>query len=193
MFLSIGIFWGLPFLQSMRVFSKYHGRQIYKKAYNFTLLNPNQEPVSLNSFKGKYVFLFFGYTSCGLICPITMEEIHKLSKLTEIKEIKFLFISLDPLRDNPESLKAYISRYGNNFIALFSFDIKIIQKIQTKYMAYSDYSFFYSKQKTDYEINHTGFIYLIDSKGFLRLVYTEENPKAEQMFQDLQMLIQNGE
>lgn len=191
--LIFGFYWGLPLLESTRFFSGYHGRENHQLAYNFQLFDTKGNKVTLEKYRGKYVYIFFGYTNCGFVCPINMNELRKLSKEIKNDKAKFLFISIDPWRDNLYNLKDYILNYGNNFIALFAFRVKTIQEILKKYRAYADYSYFYSDTDKAYHLEHTGYIYLVDPKGFLRLVYTKRDIKAEEMYEDIKLLIKDEE
>src|SRR5512134_1576332 len=80
-------------------------------------------------FRGKYMLIFFGYTNCPDVCPTTLAvEAEALGKLGErANQIVPILISVDPKRDTPERLKAYMSAFGPNFVGLTGTDEEIEQ------------------------------------------------------------------
>ena len=87
---------------------------------DFTLRSADG-PLSLKDLRGKVVILFFGYTSCADVCPISLATIaNAFSKLTnvELKRIRSLFISLDPERDTPERLRKFTGYFHPNIVGV---------------------------------------------------------------------------
>jgi len=86
----------------------------------FHLNAGDNNPFTLEQLKGKWTFLFFGYTSCPDVCPTTLTEMATMSKLlaksTEPNTIQFVFISVDPERDTPEHLKNFVAYFNKTFI-----------------------------------------------------------------------------
>src|SRR4051812_30644501 len=92
---------GLP-LQSPRV------------ADDFTLPTSTGQPMSLIDFRGKYVVLFFGYTSCPDVCPTTLADIQQMLKKLGAKrasDVQVLMVSVDPERDSAEQLATYLHAF----------------------------------------------------------------------------------
>lgn len=87
----------------------------------FELLDMNHNVFSLKQLSDKWTFLFFGYTSCPDVCPTTLSEMTTLNNLLSTnsinKRIQFVFISVDPDRDNPDHLKNFIAYFNKDFIA----------------------------------------------------------------------------
>ena len=85
----------------------------------FHLNAGDNNPFTLEQLKGKWTFLFFGYTSCPDVCPTTLTEMASMSKLlaksTEPNTIQFVFISVDPERDTPEHLKNFVAYFNKTF------------------------------------------------------------------------------
>jgi protein SCO1/2 len=85
----------------------------------FSLVAGDNNPFTLEQLKGKWTFLFFGYTSCPDVCPTTLTEMATMSKLlaksTEPNTIQFVFISVDPERDTPDHLKNYVAYFNKTF------------------------------------------------------------------------------
>ena len=90
------------------------------KGSNFTLKDMNNKTITQKSFEGPFTAIFFGFTHCPDICPMTLNKMDiVLSKLkNKKKNIKFFFISVDPKRDTPEVIKNYLSSFDNNFIGI---------------------------------------------------------------------------
>lgn len=134
---------------------------------DFTL-NSNHGKVSLHDFKGKVVFIYFGYTFCPDICPLNLSHIslayNKLSK-SQQKDLQVMFISVDPNRDTPKRLQNYVSYYGMNAIGLTG-SLKNLNHIAKQYGVV-----FKSHQKNAadklYAVDHSAFTYVINPQGKL--------------------------
>ncbi|GEM_PF-2297372 len=110
-------------------------------------------------------FIYFGYTFCPDVCPTTLTELSKLRTNTKhsfIKEIPFIFVTVDPERDKPERLKEYLSFFGSNiyFLALSATEVKELS---------SHFGAKYKIQKTDdlgnNLIDHSADVYLVNNLG----------------------------
>ena len=90
------------------------------KGIDFTLQDMNNNTITQNSFNGPLTAIFFGFTHCPDVCPMTLNKmdlvLNKLNKKN--KDLKFFFISVDPERDTPEVIKDYLSNFDNNFIGI---------------------------------------------------------------------------
>ena len=90
------------------------------KGSKFSLKDMNNNVITDESFQGPLTAIFFGFTNCPDICPMTLNKmdiaISKLKK--ENKSLKLFFISVDPERDKPEVLKDYLDSFENNFVGI---------------------------------------------------------------------------
>ena len=90
------------------------------KGSKFSLKDMNNNVITDESFQGPLTAIFFGFTNCPDICPMTLNKmdiaISKLKK--ENKSLKLFFISVDPERDKPEVLKNYLDSFENNFVGI---------------------------------------------------------------------------
>ena len=90
------------------------------KGSKFSLKDMNNNVITDESFQGPLTAIFFGFTNCPDICPMTLNKmdiaISKLKK--ENKSLKLFFISVDPERDKPEILKDYLDSFENNFVGI---------------------------------------------------------------------------
>ena len=90
------------------------------KGSDFSLRDMNNKTITQESFNGPLTAIFFGFTHCPDVCPMTLNKMDiVLSKLkNKNKNIKVFFISVDPQRDTPEAVKNYLSSFDNNFIGI---------------------------------------------------------------------------
>lgn len=138
--------------------------------YGKALSLPDQDGKTrtLADFKGKVTVVFFGYTQCPDVCPTTMAELAQVKKAlgADGDRVQGVFISVDPERDTPERLKAYMQGFDPSFIALRG------TPEQTAATA-KDFRVYYSKVpgKTEgsYTMDHTAGSYIFDTTGRLRL------------------------
>ena len=90
------------------------------KGSSFSLKDVNNNPINEKSFEGPLTALFFGFTHCPDICPMTLNKldiiIDRLEK--DNKKLKVVFISIDPERDTPETMRDYINSFNNKFIGI---------------------------------------------------------------------------
>ena len=90
------------------------------KGSDFSLKDMNNNNITQESFDGPLTAIFFGFTNCPDVCPMTLNKmdivLDKLGK--KKKDIKVFFISVDPERDTPEVVKDYLSNFDNKFIGI---------------------------------------------------------------------------
>ncbi|HYD17644.1 MAG TPA: SCO family protein [Patescibacteria group bacterium] len=126
----------------------------------FSLVDGDGNQVTEKSWPGKYKLVFFGFTSCPEICPVTMDAmVEALEKLGPAAEkIQALFITTDPARDTPAVVKDYASKFGKSIIGLTGTEEQL-KDAETKYKVYA------AKRSTEdgknYTIDHSGFVYLM--------------------------------
>ena len=90
------------------------------KGSEFSLKDMNNNVITEKSFDGPLTAIFFGFTNCPDICPMTLNKMDiALSRLKkENKSLKLFFISVDPERDTPEVVKDYLNSFENNFVGI---------------------------------------------------------------------------
>lgn len=143
---------------------------------------------SIADFKGKAVVVFFGYTQCPDACPTTMSEIAEAKNLLgpDGRKVQPILITVDPERDKPDMLKAYVANFGPDFIALRG------TPEQTAAVA-KDFKVFYRKVEGrtpgSYSIDHSAASYVYDPQGRLRL-YTRFGAGPQALADDLKILLQ---
>jgi protein SCO1/2 len=159
-------------------------------AKDFALTDHNGKPRTLQDFKGKIVMMFFGYTHCPDVCPTSMVEMATIKKLLgkDAERLQCLFVTVDPERDRPEMLKAYMENFDPTFLALYTTPEK------TAAIA-KDYKVYYKKvdgpTPTSYTIDHTAGSYVYDTQGKLRL-FTRYDTKPELIVADIRNLLKQA-
>ena len=134
---------------------------------DFALVDFNNEPFTLDNFKGKWSVVFFGYTYCPDICPAamnTMVEVNKALKGNDdlLEQLQTVFISVDPERDTPAKLKEYTTYFHPDFLAATGPDEQL--RALTKQLALN-----YRLQKPDengnYLVDHSAWLIIINPNG----------------------------
>lgn len=159
-------------------------------AKGFTLKDADGKERTLADFKGKVVVLFFGYAQCPDVCPTTMTEMAQVKQQLgkDGDKLQVLFVTVDPDRDTPEVMKAYMGAFDPAFVAL------IPTQEQLAAMA-KDYKAYYKKvdgkTPTSYSMDHSAASYIYDTQGRLRL-YARYGAGVAPMVADVKALIQQG-
>jgi cytochrome oxidase Cu insertion factor (SCO1/SenC/PrrC family) len=131
----------------------------------FSLIDQNGKRVTDQDFRGKYMLIFFGYTYCPDVCPSELQVMSAaLDELgPEADKIQPIFITIDPARDTPETLKVYVSNFHPRLIGLTGSEADIASAAKA-------YRVYYAKakgteDKTDYLMDHGTILYLMGPDG----------------------------
>lgn len=135
------------------------------KPVQFALTDQNGQPVDESLFKkGKWTAVFFGYTYCPDFCPLTLQHLAATKQALGPKadDLQIVFISVDPARDTPENLKAYLNSGGfpPGVTGLTGTPAEL-DKVMKAFGAYAERK----DQDGGYLMNHTVYVYLLDPKG----------------------------
>lgn len=135
-----------------------------KRLHAFTLTDQNGRTFGLDQLRGKWSLLFFGYTHCPDVCPLTLAVLNNFfnHEKGKYKDIQVAFVTVDPGRDTRQRLKKYVQYFNPGFIGLRG---SIAQtKVLTSQLGVA---FSYGKKFKDgsYTVNHSAAIFLIDPKG----------------------------
>jgi len=185
-FVALGLgFAALYKYEQNRSDKEFYGIYYGKDAPDFTLTDQDNNPVSLDQFRGKDVLLSFGYTCCPDICPTTLAKLNSILELLDDAErkVQVLFITIDPDRDTVARLNKFIPYFNESFIGLTGKE-EDIKKVADSYSVFYEKSD-RSNSKASYFMNHTQTIYLIDGTGKLVLLYPFENLSPEKVASDI--------
>ena len=142
---------------------------------------------TLADFKGKVTLVFFGYTQCPDVCPSTLAELAAVKRGLgkDGDRVQGVFVSVDPQRDTPQILKAYMASFDPGFIALRG------TPEQTQAAA-KNFKVFYAqvpgKTEGSYTVDHTAGSYVFDASGKVRL-FVRYGSGAEALRHDLKLLL----
>ena len=158
-------------------------------AKGFALSDQHGKPRTLQDFTGKVVVVFFGFTQCPDVCPTSMAELAEVKKLLgpDGDKLQAVFITIDPERDTPDVLKAYMANFDPTFIALRPTLAELPDFAKS-------YKVFYKKVEgrtaSSYSIDHSAGSYVYDAKGQIRL-YNRYGSGAEVLASDIKLLMKN--
>lgn len=157
-------------------------------ARDFSLMDHNGQQRSIKDFAGKVVVMFFGYTQCPDVCPTSMAELAEVKRLLGPQGESFqgLFVSVDPERDKPEMLKAYMTNFDPGFLALIPTP-EALPAVAKEFKVY--YKKVPGQTPTSYTMDHSAGSYIFDTKGKVRL-YARYNSGAKAMAADIAQLLQ---
>jgi len=132
----------------------------------FTLIDENGQPFTNASLKGHWSMIFFGFTNCPMVCPTTLTQLNNaykiLEKIDDKRLPKVVFISVDPERDTPRKIKAYLAKLNPAFTGATGKQ-KNLDKLT------SSLGIMYAKamksNEINYNISHSGVILVTNPDG----------------------------
>ena len=165
--LVIFLFLMLPVFLSMEktkddIESKFKGSE-------FSLINVNNEVITESSFEGPLTAIFFGFTNCPDICPMTLNNLDLvINNLDEKKKnkIKIFFVSIDPERDTPEIIKDYLNSFDNKMYGITG-DPKKVFLMSQSWGVMSEKIF---TGDGEYLINHSSSIILLKDGKYINRI-----------------------
>lgn len=138
----------------------------------FSLVDQRGEPFSESSLRDKWAFLFFGYTYCPDICPTTLATLKQVKDLLnntqDASKVQVVFVSVDPERDSPETLKRYMAFFDEAFYGLSG---RRSQIDQLAAQAGAGYVKEPGSSSKDYLISHSASIFLVNPLGQIVAVF----------------------
>lgn len=173
-----------PYFSSKTTSQSYHGKRIDINAAPFKLRSLKGTEVTEEIYKRKWTFMTFGFSKCTGVCPLNLRKFTKLSDKMMDQDVQFLFVSIDNLRDSKENMEEFASHFSKSLVPLLS-GKESGAEIALKYKTNINIDIVKMKEDEDYQINHSGFIYLINPKGKLLLLYADQDVLAEDLSLDL--------
>ena len=157
-------------------------------AKDFQLTDFDGKPRTLADFKGKVVVLFFGFTQCPDVCPTTMTELAQVKQSlgADGDKVQGLFVSIDPERDTPAVLKAYMHNFDPTFLGLYAESPEKLATLAKDFKVY--YKKVDGKTPTSYTMDHTAASFVYDPQGRLRL-YARYGMGAQPLADDMRKLL----
>ena len=143
-------------------------RPEYRLLAPFRLTDQHRNTFDQNHFRGKWSMLFFGYLSCPDVCPMTLHELNRFWRLVEDEagtppqDLQIVFVSVDPARDSPQELGAYVRHFNPGFIGATA------RSDQVDLLAHQFGAGYVLEEETapgQYLVAHTSAIFLVDPLG----------------------------
>ena len=148
----------------------------------FALINQDGKPVTDRNFTGKYRIMYFGYTFCPDVCPVDVQNIGAAMRVLEAKDpaiaarVVPIFVTVDPARDTPAVLKAFVGAFHPRLVGLTGSPEAIARTAR-------EYAVYYEKGDVTpgggYMVAHARVAYLMDPQGKpVALLPQEQSPDA---------------
>jgi protein SCO1/2 len=154
---------------------------------HFTLQTLDGREVTDASYRGKWMLVYFGYTSCPDVCPTTLlrvgQALQALGPLAE--EVQPIFITLDPARDTAARLTRYMAAFDSRLVGLRGEAEQISEAAREFHVYYR----LRSLGNGEYTVDHSSFLYVVDPQGHFAKLLADSVP-ADQLAAELRKLAQ---
>ncbi len=152
------------------------------------LVYTDGEQVDIAALQGDVVFVYFGYTYCPDVCPLTMATVAQAIRGLDEEDalrVETLMVTVDPERDTPEALDEYLGNFGDRFRGVWG-EEEDVRSVATRYGV----TFAYEDEEEDggYLVTHTASLLTVDPEGALRIIYPF-GVSAEELTSDLEELL----
>ena len=154
---------------------------------DFSLVDHGGNPVDASVFEGQWDLVFFGFTHCPDICPITLQVLsdakRQLAADGEAVLPRIVLVSVDPERDTPETLAKYVAAFGDDNLGITG-DLQELRKLTGMLGIY------FEKADSDseyYAVDHSSVVVVIDPEGRYRAVFSSPH-KPSNFIRDLPLL-----
>lgn len=174
----------------------FNGQEIdpAREAPELSGLNWNGEPFRLSDQRGKVAVLFFGFTFCPDVCPMTLFKMKEVYDRLgdQADDVAFVFVSVDPKRDTPEKIGEYVSAFDPRFYGVYLGE----EGLQGTTQAFDVTVRYVPLQNPvnldgSYNVDHTGTYFVLDRQGRIRLHFPPR-ATAEELLPDLLTLLAEG-
>ena len=157
---------------------------------DFHLVDDHGKNVTAQDYRGKVVLLYFGYTHCPDVCPLALAQLHVvMQRLGPLADgARILFVSVDPARDTPDVMHAYVNAFDPRAVGLTG-SPREIEALSKRYRS----AFTREPDRADgqYEVSHSSAIYIFDGNGKARLLNTTSQSQ-DNLVHDLHLLLSLG-
>ena len=156
-------------------------------ATGFDLTDHNGQRRTLVDFRGQVVAVFFGFVHCPDVCPTSMGNLAQARRLLgeQAERMQVLFVSLDPARDTPEVMRAYMAAFDPTFLALYTAEANLPELARSFRVYFKRVE---GRTPGSYTIDHSAGKFLFDPQGRVRLHHAFGSP-AEAIAADVRLLL----
>jgi protein SCO1/2 len=157
----------------------------------FSLTGEGNKTITQDHLKDKTVLMFFGYASCPDICPTTMAQLTEVLENLgdDAKDVRIIFVSVDPHRDTPDVLQAYVNAFNKNAIGLTGNEKQVAALARRYRVAYQIEKPKPGDDAKIYDVTHSRGVFIFDKTGRARLL-APDTEKVDVVTQDLRQLLE---
>jgi len=156
---------------------------------DFELVDFDNQPFTLDGFKGHWNLVFFGYTHCPDICPTALTSMVEVNKALDSHlqaQVQTVFVSVDPERDTPDHLKEYVGFFSPDFIGVTGEDAQIRELTRQLGL---QYKLLQADDKGNYLVDHSSYLIIINPAGQLQAVVSGAHyPNPQAIAEDLAII-----
>ena len=167
---ALGIFFSLQLQNKQSELSESIYYSNAKNLPSFNVLDQNGKQVNNQILKGRWSLMFFGFTNCPDVCPNTLSVLTEIQNQIKEPALKpqLILVSVDPMRDTAEIMKAYTQSFSEDIIGLTGelHDIQILTEALGVHYAYN------ALPDGSYTVDHTAAIFIINPDGKYAGIYT---------------------
>ena len=155
---------------------------------DFQLVDQRDSPFQFSSQRGAVILLFFGYTFCPDVCPLTLSHWKKIADIlgSASDDVRYVYITVDPERDTPAQLASHLGVFDEDFIGLTGEPKDLDQIYKTFGVVHEKVQI--AESSAGYLMNHTARTNLVDQEGNWRLTFAY-NTAPEIIAHDIQLLL----
>lgn len=157
---------------------------------DFSLIDGNGEAFTLDSLKGHWNLMFFGYTHCPDICPVALSSMVEVNKALDddtLEQVQTVFVSVDPKRDTPAHLKEYVGFFDPAFVGATGEDTEL--RALTKQLALN-YRIQEPDEKGDYLVDHSAWLIIVNPDGeFHAVISGSHYPNPQAIADDVTLIV----
>lgn len=147
-----------------------------------SLVNGGGEVVRLGDYRAPVKLIFFGFTRCPDVCPLTMNRLASIYRdLGEPESVQVIMITVDPAFDTPEVVHRYASAFHPSFVGLSGSNTEIARAAQTFFVGYQSVD--------DANFTHTDAVFVVDRSNHFSRIYNQSNVRY--LANDLMVLLRN--
>jgi protein SCO1 len=134
----------------------------------FTLVDQDGKPFGQPQLPGKPSLMFFGFTHCPDVCPTTLALMAQLHRDPYLQDLRMVFVSVDPGRDDVSTMRRYVDAFGGGFTGLRGDDAQLEPLLKSLGVARA----LQPLPGGDYSVDHSATLFYVNEKGALSAVFT---------------------
>ncbi len=120
-----------------------------------------------DTWRGDVVLIYFGFTNCPDVCPLTLGRLAKVYEdLGEPEDVQVVMVTVDPARDTPEKVQSYAGAFHPDFVGLSGSAADIARAARSVYVGFAGIG--------EASFTHTDAVIVLDREGRMRLVYGQD-------------------